>query len=126
MNALRRLESGRITTGKHAIGLRLDVRVDATTNHTFWSGLTTGTIGGLFLATHHALPIGTPLNVRLVIGDGRSEAIELMAEVRRAIPYNEGEVEPGLVIAFRQLSPEAASRVRRFVANVRAPLFLED
>lgn len=127
MNALCRLENGRIRRSERTpSNLQLVVRVDATTTHNFWTGLSEGTIGGIFVATHHGAEVGSTMRVKLVIGDGRGEPIEAIGEVRRVIPYADGAVEAGIVLAFHAIAPTAMSRVRRFVANVRAPLFFDD
>jgi hypothetical protein len=126
MSAVRMLQDGKISRRDWTPRLCVEVSVDTHTTHNFWSGLGEGTIGGVFVATHNAVLPGSLVSLHLVMGGAHWDVIEAIAEVRRVIPYREGHVDAGIVLAFVDVDLAAMSRIRRFVATVRDPLFFED
>ncbi len=102
-------------------------KVDLASDHNFWSGLTMNmSEGGLFVATHHEVPVGTVLLLNMLLPfDG--EAIVTPAVVRWTRAFGGGEDSPpGLGLQFVELAEPLLAKIRRFVATVREPLFYED
>jgi len=101
--------------------------VDMFSEHNFWSGLTMNmSEGGLFVATHHAVSVGTTLVLHMLLPFEKEPVITL-AQVRWTRPYSEqADVPPGLGLQFVDTDPAALQKIKKFVATVREPLFFED
>jgi uncharacterized protein (TIGR02266 family) len=67
---------------------------------------------GLFLETHHPLAVGTLIELRFSLPDGREEPITTRARVCNIDPM------AGLGVEFVDLSPEVRERLRMYVASV--------
>ena len=78
-----------------------------------FSGLTQDiSQGGLFVATYHALPIGSQVSLALELPSGR---VEVQAEVRWTRPECEARAQrPGFGVAFHELSPAALAALSEF------------
>lgn len=103
------------------------VRVDMFSDHNFWSGLTMNmSDGGLFVATHNVVPVGTTLALHMEL-PFEPEPIVAIAEVRWTRAFtNQDEIPPGLGLQFVEISPTALAKIRRFVDTIREPLFFEE
>jgi uncharacterized protein (TIGR02266 family) len=101
--------------------------VDLSSEHNFWSGLTMNmSDGGLFVATHNIVPVGTELVLNMVL-PFEGEPIVLLSKVRWTRPYSaQDDVPPGLGLQFVEPDASALAKVKRFVATVREPLFFDD
>jgi Tfp pilus assembly protein PilZ len=89
--------------------------VDLFSEHNFWSGLTMNmSEGGLFVATHHSVPVG-------------NDPIVTLVEVRWTRSYSgQEDVPPGLGLQFIDTDAAALAKIRQFVSTIREPLFYED
>lgn len=105
----------------------VNVEIDLYSEHNFWSGLTMNmSEGGVFVATHRAVPPGTMLVLEMQLPDG-GDPIVALAEVRWTRDYTgDPDVPPGLGLQFASLDDAALARVRSFVEGVREPLFYDD
>lgn len=103
------------------------VNVDITSEHNFWTDMTMNIAeGGVFVATHQEVPLGTVLVVHMMLPHERA-AIIALAEVRWTRAYSgQADVPPGLGLAFAHVEDDGLARIRRFVATVREPLFFEE
>lgn len=110
-------------------GDRADVfiGVDVTSEHNFWTGLTMNmSEGGIFVATHHHVPVGTRVTVSMCLPFER-DPITVLAEVRWTRGYSgQDEVPPGIGLQFVDLDDRAHAKIRQFVATIREPLFYDD
>jgi uncharacterized protein (TIGR02266 family) len=101
--------------------------VDLFSEHNFWSGLTMNmSEGGLFVATHNAVAVGTTLvlHMRLPFED---EPVVTLAQVRWTRPYSgQDDVPPGLGLQFIDTDAASLAKIKKFVATVREPLFFDD
>jgi uncharacterized protein (TIGR02266 family) len=101
------------------------VEIDVTlhSEHNFFTGFTENiSQGGLFIATHEYLPIGTELDLTFRLPNTRE--IRTRARVcwiREYNPDNVG-VSPGMGVQFLELSPDDLALVSAFVRE-REPLF---
>ena len=123
--------------GAAALNLKVEARHDERTDvfetidmyseHNFWSGLTMNmSEGGVFVATHKEVPVGTILVVEMEL-PGEEQPLVSLAEVRWSRAYNgDSDVPPGLGLQFVDLDDASLARVRRFVDSVRDPLLFED
>lgn len=104
------------------------VEVDLFSEHNFWSGLTMNmSEGGLFVATHHTLPLGVRVMLNMTLPTDDLEPIVAIAEVRWTRAYSEqDDIPPGLGLQFVDLDPRSLSRIRRFVTTLRTPLLFDD
>jgi len=95
---------------------RVDAYVctDLCSEREIWTGLTMNiSEGGLFVATHVILPIGTYVSLHLEIAGTR---ILTLGEVRWARAYTgDDDVPPGLGVRFIGLPPEATARIADYV-----------
>ena len=101
--------------------------VDFVSEHNFFTGFSLNVSeGGLFVATHHARPVGSRLEIRLALPD-EPEPLVILTEVRWVRVHNDdSEASPGLGLRFVGLSAEAEARIQAFVRRVRDPLFYDD
>lgn len=107
-------------------GARVVVDVHARSEHVFWSDITNDVLnnGGVFVATYHALPLGTTVEIELRVQDGEPMRAEGIVVWQRA--HREGsDAAAGVGIAFTALDGELGSLVERFVSEVREPMLFE-
>jgi uncharacterized protein (TIGR02266 family) len=105
--------------------LRIDVAVDAASDHNFWCGLTSEIEqGGIFIATHHRIQLGTlvELSVHLPGVDAPASMSGVVRWVREHADLSDGPA--GIGIKFTGLEGEMRALVRRFTA-LRQPLLFE-
>lgn len=101
--------------------------VDLSSENNFWSGLSMNmSEGGLFVATHHPVPAGTRLLLHMRL-PFESEPIVTVVEVRWTRGYSgQDDVPPGLGLQFVDTDAASLTKIRKFVATVREPLFFDD
>jgi uncharacterized protein (TIGR02266 family) len=99
--------------------------IDLCSEHNFWTGLTMNiSEGGVFVATHEILPVGSPVALHLELP--RERRIMVLGEVRWSRAYTgDDDVPPGLGIKFVGLDLESLSAIRRFMTKIREPLLFE-
>jgi uncharacterized protein (TIGR02266 family) len=125
--AARKLSANVAAHGRTSTRAAVHVCVDLSSEHNFWSGLTMNmSDGGLFVATHNIVPVGTELVLNMVL-PFESEPIVLLSEVRWTRPYSgQDDVPPGIGLRFVKPDASALAKIKRFVATVREPLFFDD
>ena len=101
--------------------------VDLFSEHNFWSGITMNmSEGGLFVATHEYVPIGTRVTLNLTLPFAREQLV-LVAEVRWTRAYSgQDDVPPGLGLQFVDVDGASLAKIRRFVSTMREPLFFDE
>ena len=101
--------------------------VDLFSENNFWSGLTMNmSDGGVFVATHNVVSVGTVLVLHLLLPFEKEPVITL-AQVRWTRPYSgQPDVPPGLGLQFVDTDPQSLAKIKRFVATMREPLFYDD
>lgn len=119
------LEAGAITTKNSRFPrLVVSVEISAATAHNFWTGLARNlSEGGVFVATHNHMRLGSLVELHMEIDGG--EAISTIAIVKSMLPYSSDDIAPGLMLQFVDLDAATLSRIRAFVAETRAPLFFD-
>jgi uncharacterized protein (TIGR02266 family) len=102
------------------------VCIDVFSDHNFWTGLSMNlSEGGVFIATHHAVPVGQTIVIPMML-PFEEEPIVTLGEVRWTRDCrNQDDVSPGLGVQFIGLDSLSLAKIRRFVATVREPLFFE-
>ena len=106
--------------------LDLEVAVDMASDHNFFTGFSCNLSGGgLFVATHRVMPVGTLLEVSFQLPDS-DEAIVAQVEVRWVRDQNElSDCPPGMGLRFLSIDAEASARIQEFTERTREPLFHE-
>lgn len=101
--------------------------VDLHSEHNFWSGITMNmSEGGLFVATHNFVPVGTMLVLNILLPNEEAPLV-MLVEVRWTRPYSgQEDVPPGLGLQFVDAEDTSLSKIRKFVKTIREPLFFED
>lgn len=104
---------------------RADRRVDAQVRVRLWlntrihdaAAMTANlSLGGMFVATHHPLPVGCIARFDLWLPG--EEVIEGLAEVTWIRPHYDGPDRPnGMGVAFLPLADEPQDRLRRFLLS---------
>ena len=79
-------------------------------------------LGGVFIATYRALPIGSEVDIQLELPTGSLHATGV---VRWHRTVDACEDWPGMGVQFSELTEDAKARVREFI-DVRDPLFFGD
>ena len=104
-----------------------DVEVSLGSEHNFFTGWSENiSEGGLFVATHQLLPIGTVIEVTL-----KAEPVlpktTVKVEVRWLRKTDEltSDCPPGMGLKFVDLSPEVATAIHAFVATRRDAMFVD-
>jgi uncharacterized protein (TIGR02266 family) len=88
----------------------------------FFAGLSGDvSTGGIFVATYRVLPIGAHVTVEFALGDRTISAKGTVRWIREA----RGDTEPGIGIAFDDLTAETRADIVAFCAH-RAPLYHDD
>lgn len=92
----------------------------------FYTGFTRDlSEGGVFVATHNILEVGTVIDLEFSIPDN-GPPFNVQGEVRWAAEYNESsDGHPGLGVRFISLSETDRQRIDRFV-RVRDSMFFEE
>lgn len=89
----------------------------------FFAGLTLDiSSGGLFIATYHLLPVGTPLSLSFQLPNG--VRLSVQGEVRWVRCASEGHERPGMGVAFKELPANALAAIAEFCAE-RPPLYID-
>jgi uncharacterized protein (TIGR02266 family) len=106
--------------------LDLEVAVDMASDHNFFTGFSCNLSGGgLFVATHRVMPVGTLLEVSFQLPDS-DEPIVAQVEVRWVRDQNElSDCPPGMGLRFLSIDEEASARIQEFTERTREPLFHE-
>ena len=105
---------------------RMNVELDVTlsSEHNFFAGFTQNVSeGGLFIATHDTVDVGTELDIKLHVAGREIRARGRVAWLRE---YNVDAQEsmPGLGVAFASLAPADHQIIQAFLRQ-RDPLFYE-
>lgn len=102
---------------------QFDLQFELDHDSHFYAGLSQDVSeGGLFVATYHYVPVGTPLRLSLELRDG--EHLEARGEVRWVREVVFGDLRPGIGVAFTELSPAARERIAR-ICEQRPPLYVD-
>ena len=101
--------------------------VDLFSENNFWSGLTMNmSDGGVFVATHNVVPVGTVLVLHLLLPFEKEPVITL-AQVRWSRGYSgQEDVPPGIGLQFVDTDATSLAKIKKFVATMREPLFYDD
>jgi uncharacterized protein (TIGR02266 family) len=107
-------------------GVHVAITVDSETEHNLWSDLTLDVMnGGVFVATYHPMPVGTPVHILLSL-EGEPVPLALTGVVAWTRPHREGsDGVAGAGIRFTDLEPRSAEKLLRFVESVRTPMVFE-
>ena len=92
----------------------------------FYTGFTQDiSAGGLFVATHNVVPLGTLFDLEFSIPD-QGPPIKAQGEVRWAAEYNPAsDCSPGLGLRFVDLNEQDRARIENWVTH-RAALFFDE
>jgi len=93
----------------------------------FYTGFTQDiSAGGLFVATHNVVPMGTVIDLEFSIPD-EGPPITVQGEVRWAAEYNPAsDCSPGLGLRFIDLKEEDRIRIERWVEHRETMFYDED
>lgn len=108
--------------GATRLPIEIDVDVEGAA-HRFRSSTVDLSSGGLFVMTHHEIPVGT--NVLLAFKLPSGVALEVIGVVQWRRDRHLGSESPGLGIAFFCLEPEVKKTLEEFCA-VREALYAHD
>lgn len=102
---------------------RMDVVYD--TGDGFWSGpVVDFSESGLFVETHHDLPVGTRVTIVPDVGTDERLPFDFAAEVVRVQEYDPHAYfnrTPGIAFRFADLSEEQLQKVRAFLESRGLP-----
>lgn len=107
-------------------GLRLNVELDVTlaSEHNFFSGFTQNiSEGGLFIATHDYVDVGSEMDIKLHVAGREIRSRGRVAWLR---DYNESapDTSPGMGVEFIGLTPADAAAIEAFLRK-REPMFYD-
>ena len=105
--------------------VKFHTQIHLASHSNFYTGLT-GDIseGGVFVATHNIVSIGTIVALEFTLSDGQ-DAITVRGEVRWAAEYSElSDGHPGVGVKFVDLTEHDRQRIERFVRS-RDTMFYE-
>ncbi len=103
------------------------VEVSVASDHNFFLGFSENiSEGGLFIATHHLMPIGTMLDLT-ISAEPELPTTTVSCEVRWKRDVNDltSDCEPGMGVRFVNLSPDLEAAILRFIAVRREALFVD-
>ena len=125
--AARALDQQLSAEGRAAPRAAVYATIAISSEHNFWTGLTMNVSeGGLFVATHNVVALGTMLLLHMKLPFEAEELVTL-AEVRWTRPYSgQADVPAGLGLQFVDTNPVVLAKIKRFVATIREPLFFDE
>lgn len=95
------------------------------TEHNFYAGFTQDiSEGGLFVATHEFLPIGSHVDLELELPGGHKLQVRGVVKWVRD-PRDPGETIPGMGIQFEELAKADREAVNEFMSS-REPMFWDE
>lgn len=113
---------------KTAIGgrVRIELAIDAESEHALWAGITLDVEkGGVFVATHHVLSLGTIVELELSLPDGQPP-MHIQGVVRwTRLHSSESDGAPGVGVKFIELDAREQERIAWFATTVREPIVFE-
>ena len=117
----------RVTDTRGAPRAAVHVTMDVFSEHNFWTGLTLNVSeGGVFVATHHVVPVGTVVVLNMLLPHER-EPVLTLAEVRWIRDYSgQDDIPPGLGLRFIETAGTDLAKIRRFMSTIREPFFFDD
>jgi uncharacterized protein (TIGR02266 family) len=103
---------------------QVEIQVDQTSEHNFWSGLEMNMAeGGVFVATHRPLEVGACVRVEMRLPFDQ-EPVVASGTVLWTRPHSEeNDLPAGVGVQFVDIAEAAIAKVRHFTENVREPLF---
>ena len=104
-----------------------DVEVSLGSEHNFFVGWSENiSEGGLFIATHQLEPLGTKLELTLVV-PSHVEPTTVTCEVRwlRKVDELTSDCPPGMGLKFVDPTPEVLDAIHHFVATKREAMFVD-
>jgi uncharacterized protein (TIGR02266 family) len=112
--------------GGRRYAVRVEITIDAGSEHNFWSDASKDIAeGGVFLATHQLLRIGTVVEIGIRI-EGREQLVTCTGVVQWTRAQNPGVEEPmGVGIKFVELPDDERDAFREFAQTVREPIVYE-
>lgn len=112
---------------RHNQRVYLETHVGFESENNFYTGFTEDiSEGGLFLATHNLLPMGTEIDLSFQLPD--ESIVNILGRVRwvrEPRSWEDQETQPGMGIQFEDVTPETRDAIQMFV-EMRAPLFYDD
>jgi len=109
------------------VRIPIEVEVSLSSEHNFFVGWSENiSEGGLFVATHQLQPIGTRMELTLVVPP-LLQPTNLAAEVRwlRKVDELTSDCMPGMGLAFIGLTDETQAAIMQFLATQREALFVD-
>lgn len=127
MGAAKKLEPETMEGSRLHPRACVSLTIGLTSEHNFWSGITLNVSeGGVFVATHQAVPVGTVLSLSIWL-PRRTLPVVALGEVRWTRPYGGEDGEPpGFGVRFVDVAPAALREIAAFVQSVRDPLYFEE
>ncbi|NOZ02865.1 MAG: TIGR02266 family protein [Deltaproteobacteria bacterium] len=108
--------------------IEYNVEVGVSTDANFFTGFIQNiSEGGLFVATHDPLDVGSELQVKFTLPTLDDE-VSARAVVRWVRPYDERNPDavPGMGVQFQEIIPEKATAAINDFIKQREPEFFED
>jgi len=105
--------------------IRVELEVTFNSEHNFFLGLTENlSEGGLFIATHQTMPVGTIIELKFKV-PGMEAPCDAKALVQWVRHYSEEILDaPGMGVSFTEIEPKALAAIRGFL-KARAPIFYD-
>jgi uncharacterized protein (TIGR02266 family) len=105
--------------------IQVDLDVTLSSEHNFFTGFVQNiSEGGLFIATHEYLDVGSELDVTFRLPSGQEVRTRSRVQWIREYNPDNGEVSPGMGVRFLDISSGDQSAVMDFLRQ-REPLFFE-
>ncbi|MBW2732425.1 MAG: TIGR02266 family protein [Deltaproteobacteria bacterium] len=116
---------GKLTRREH-LRAALKTKVGFSTESNFYAGFTDDVSeGGLFVATHQLLPLGTVVALEFSCVEAGSDLMSVSGRVRWVRDeQKDGQAAPGMGVQFIDLSDEDRGHIETFVKR-RDPIFYE-
>lgn len=108
---------------------RLDLRAEITLHGetNFFQGFSENiSEGGIFVITHHTEPIGSTVELDILLPGQRREPVTIKGEVCWVRDYDpsNSSIDPGMGLRFLNLNPGDKERIEAFLEQ-REPLFYD-
>jgi uncharacterized protein (TIGR02266 family) len=108
-------------------GTHVAITLSGTSDHTLWADVTMDVAGagGVFIATYHALPLGTVVDLLLTF-EGETLPVAARGVVRWSRPHRDGsDAHAGVGVRLVDVTEKLAGVLERFASRIREPLMFD-
>jgi uncharacterized protein (TIGR02266 family) len=103
----------------------VEIEISFNSDHNFYTGVSEDiSSGGVFIATHNSLPIGTQLDITILLPDKSNFTVGGTVQWVREYSKLTADFAPGIGVQFDKLDQAATAKIKEFISQ-RSPVLYE-